>query len=270
MPRRLIPRKSAEHLAFSCGTCSAAVRRRPSELSKSGLYFCGTTCRLAWFAARGGTPAKERLQNGSAVQEDGCVIWQGKPGSHGYGTIAVNGARALTHRVCVDAGYWRDSVRRRHDLSHVRQSLVHQDRWYRDVRSKRKGLPRRGHLFKASLAVNNADMAAKGRHGKTSLRGVQIKGAKLTDETVRAIRAEHAAGAKGTDLAKRYKVSTAVISEVVTRRTWKHVTWPELQVARSLEHVGAEVQRSRHVSLPPRDGTAQAAAQSLCRTARPE
>lgn len=220
----LIPRKSAEHLAFSCGTCSAAVRRRPSELSKSGLYFCGTTCRLAWFAARGGTPAKERLQNGSAVQEDGCVIWQGKPGSHGYGTIAVNGARTLTHRYA-----WMlatgETLSADDTICHTCDNrLCIKTDGVGTYEVNGKAFPRRGHLFKASLAVNNADMAAKGRHGKTSLRGVQIKGAKLTDETVRAIRAEHAAGAKGTDLAKRYKVSTAVISEVVTRRTWKHVT----------------------------------------------
>ncbi|NDJ91830.1 hypothetical protein [Mycolicibacter kumamotonensis] len=49
--------------------------------------------------------------------------------------------------------------------------------------------------------------------------------AKLTEDDVREIRAHYAAGRWGIkDLADIYAVSTATMSAVVHRRTWRHVT----------------------------------------------
>lgn len=57
-----------------------------------------------------------------------------------------------------------------------------------------------------------------------AVRGERQGSAKLTEEKVRAIRAEYATGRIIYDiLGPKYGVSRAVACSVVTRRTWKHV-----------------------------------------------
>lgn len=63
----------------------------------------------------------------------------------------------------------------------------------------------------------NADDAA--RHG-TRAQGEMMPQSKLDEEAVRAIRAS---GAGQKELAEHYGVSQAAISQIRTRKTWKHV-----------------------------------------------
>lgn len=102
------------------------------------------------------------------------------------------------------------------------------------------------HLFLGTNAENMADMAAKGRapagdangmrkHPERSsfnrlrfaFRGEDGTSAKLTDEAIRAIRAEYAPRGKGgtclRELAERYGVGTSAIHRVVKGHNWKHV-----------------------------------------------
>jgi hypothetical protein len=53
--------------------------------------------------------------------------------------------------------------------------------------------------------------------------GAHHANAKLTDQKVRQIRAARAAGTPLAVLARRFKMSPAVISRVANRRTWKHI-----------------------------------------------
>lgn len=46
---------------------------------------------------------------------------------------------------------------------------------------------------------------------------------KVDEDTVRAIRAEHAAGARQVDLAERYGIHQTAVSAITRRATWKHV-----------------------------------------------
>lgn len=55
------------------------------------------------------------------------------------------------------------------------------------------------------------------------LDGARHHQAKLTEEQVRAIRADHAAGVEGVALAQRYGVSQTCISRIVLRRSWRYV-----------------------------------------------
>lgn len=60
-------------------------------------------------------------------------------------------------------------------------------------------------------------------------RGERNPRAKLTEDIVRQMRADHAAGMGCVDLGKKYGVSPQVAWQAATRRTWKHVLEPSLQ-----------------------------------------
>lgn len=53
--------------------------------------------------------------------------------------------------------------------------------------------------------------------------GIDNPNARLTDDDVRAIRAEYATGARQKDLAVRYQTPQANISKIVRRDSWKHL-----------------------------------------------
>lgn len=75
-----------------------------------------------------------------------------------------------------------------------------------------------------SWAPHKVNMGDRVTH-KTLCRGTRNHLAKLTDDLVRSIRADWDAGTvTQISLAKRYGVSQALISRIVRRETWKHVT----------------------------------------------
>lgn len=79
------------------------------------------------------------------------------------------------------------------------------------------------HLVPGTHAENMADMVAAGR----SLAGERNHIAKLTAPEVLAIRRRRARGEKAGDLAREYGVSDSLISQIATRRLWRHL--PEVR-----------------------------------------
>ena len=77
------------------------------------------------------------------------------------------------------------------------------------------------HLWLGTNADNQRDAVRKGRHA--DVRGQRNGMAKLTEEQVRAIRAERAAGATLTAIAARYGVSFPLVSMICSRKVWYHV-----------------------------------------------
>jgi hypothetical protein len=73
------------------------------------------------------------------------------------------------------------------------------------------------HLGTRLPTENLAEAALVNRYGE------HHANAKLTDQKVRQIRAARAAGTPRAVLARRFKVSPAVISGVANRRTWTHI-----------------------------------------------
>jgi hypothetical protein len=55
-------------------------------------------------------------------------------------------------------------------------------------------------------------------------RGTERKGAKLTDDDVRAIRRAAASGATGRSLADAYGISFGLACAVIRGERWRHVT----------------------------------------------
>jgi hypothetical protein len=76
------------------------------------------------------------------------------------------------------------------------------------------------HLFLGTDADNSDDKVSKSRHPH----GVTHGRAKLTEDDVRAIRATYAAEpVSQMTLAALYGVNQTIISDVVLRRSWKHI-----------------------------------------------
>ncbi len=79
------------------------------------------------------------------------------------------------------------------------------------------------HLWVGTPKENTQDMIAKGRRRKAwdVARGEDITLAKLTEDMVRAIRAEPPMTFK--ELGKKYGISAGTANAVKLRRTWKHI-----------------------------------------------
>jgi hypothetical protein len=79
------------------------------------------------------------------------------------------------------------------------------------------------HLWLGTHRDNTQDMIAKGRRRPSSAvaRGEDVALAKLTEEMVRAMRAEPPMTFK--ELGEKYGVSTGTANKVILRRTWKHI-----------------------------------------------
>jgi len=87
------------------------------------------------------------------------------------------------------------------------------------------------HLWLGTNADNTADKVSKGRqsrgeaHGRSARTAVPRRGnyvTKLTEEQVLAIRSEARRG-NNRQLAARYGVSRYTLSDIVTRKSWKHI-----------------------------------------------
>ena len=147
---------------------------------------------------------------------DGCWLWMGSLACRGYGHIEFS-------------------------VPVKRQMGPHKASWIIHFGEPSQGMcvlhkcdnracVRPDHLFLGTLADNVQDMVQKGRHS----RGVDQHNAKLTEDQVRAIRAEYKRGRPGnsvagiqdgslTYLAKKYGVSFYTIQSVINRRTWAHI-----------------------------------------------
>lgn len=79
------------------------------------------------------------------------------------------------------------------------------------------------HLWLGTPKENTQDMIAKGRRRKadTVSRGEDVSLAKLTEDMVRAMRAEPPMTFKA--LGEKYGVTAATANKVILRRTWTHI-----------------------------------------------
>jgi hypothetical protein len=77
------------------------------------------------------------------------------------------------------------------------------------------------HLFLGTPAENSADMVRKGRSPNRVLKTQPW--ARLTEETVLHIRADHQAGKTYREIAAEYGVGKTTVESIVRRRTWRHL-----------------------------------------------
>ena len=128
-----------------------------------------------------------------------CWEWQGRRTDLGYGQFKLRGAAAFAHRVAAQLAGARlgsDSV-----VMHTCDN---------------PSCCNPTHLIVGTHASNVADRVAKGRSAKGTSNGR----AKLTEDQVRAIRADDRTL---TEVARDYGVCVATISHIRQRRIWQHV-----------------------------------------------
>jgi hypothetical protein len=131
----------------------------------------------------------------------GCWLWTGKVGKRGYGYIGLGGrskSTALAHRVswALHKGEILDGLLVCHKCD--TRSCVNPD-----------------HLFLGTYLDNSRDALSKGR----LITGAQHYQAKLTEDEVRAIRAQRGSCSK---LGRQYGVAPQTISRIKRREIWVH------------------------------------------------
>lgn len=141
---------------------------------------------------------------------DECWLWTAAVNEHGYGVMRPEGRRTgptiKAHRVSLMlAGVDVDGLVVRHSCDNP--PCVNP-----------------AHLSTGTKADNSADMVTRDRHARGSRSGTS----KLTERQVAEIRARQAAGELHRVLAAEYGVSRVTITNIVSGKTWRHVTGEEI------------------------------------------
>lgn len=140
-------------------------------------------------------------------QPNGCIPWIGHKTPKGYGRIG--------------SGRRREQVLRAHRVSYELFVQPIPRRFQVLHRCDNPSCINPAHLF---LGLNSDNMKDKMKKNR-SAKGTKITTAKLTEEKVREIRRRYSQGnITNQVLADEFRVTASVISEVVNRRAWKHVT----------------------------------------------
>lgn len=133
---------------------------------------------------------------------DVCWPWTGSTDGKGYGKLHVRPKMWSAHRLAwkIHYGALDDNLSVLHRCDNPR--CVNPD-----------------HLFLGTVADNNADMRAKGRHAH----GEKQYRALLTADQVRSIRQKATDGTSLTEIARQMGVSRSSIGAIVRGKLWKHI-----------------------------------------------
>jgi hypothetical protein len=190
-------------LQFTCSTCGKAVLRRPNEVLKR--VFCSRRCYWDARAYSHETHFYPKIDRSGG--EDACWRWTGRVDADGYGLCGPAGSHWRSHRLAWELA----------NGTTVPAGLL--------IRHLCPGggnpwccNPK--HLTPGTVKENAADAMAAGRLAQ----GERVKLAKLTAEAVREIRRRRADGETCRQIARDLGVSNQVISQIVKRQTWKHVS----------------------------------------------
>jgi hypothetical protein len=138
--------------------------------------------------------------------ETRCWIWEGKPGTHGYGCLGIDGTPVLTHRFS-----WQIH---RGPVPKTKFILHHCD-----VRLCVKP----SHLYVGTQKTNMRDKMQRGRHARSPLggaKGTEHWAHKLNVFKVKIIRRSESSI---RELATKFNVSLQTIRLVRRRKIWRHV-----------------------------------------------
>jgi hypothetical protein len=181
----------------------AACRRCGKPANRAKLLYCSRACYFAWQAEQ---PFDDLFW--SKVDRRGpedCWPWTAGRGSLGYGLFSLKPRhmrRQRAHRVAYELTHGPIP-----DGLHV----CH--------RCDNPPCVNPAHLFLGTGADNVSDMVSKDRHQHGATNGQ----AKLTEDSVRTMRALWSEGVTYAALAERFSIAEKSVWAIVKRRNWKHV-----------------------------------------------
>ncbi len=154
----------------------------------------------------GAKPPFQRFHELFSVAQSGCWEWTGHIGSNGYGQIKAFGRMVSAHvfAFTLYKGPVPDNLQVLHSCDNPSCVNPH-------------------HLFLGSHADNVSDKCKKGRGRFRPHLGSKNGCSKLTEEQVKEIR-ELKGRVIQTVMAERYGVSQALISLILLKKGWKHVS----------------------------------------------
>ena len=153
--------------------------------------------------ARGLTEA-DILARVQTEANTGCWLWERGTEASGYGTWPLPGkTKDRAHRVAFVIA--KGPIPRGHCVCH---------------RCDTPGCVNPDHLFLGTQAQNLADMRRKGRSRMPLVVGSANANAKITEDDVRAIRADPR---NHTHVARDYGLTKQAVSMMRSRKTWRHV-----------------------------------------------
>lgn len=200
-PKRLSeprPRDASKRETRTCGNCGVLFETWVARRQEC----CSYDCSMVLYRARATDRFWSKVdKNGPTVRPElgPCWVWVGTRYTNGYGQAAARGrAERIAHRVS-----WALTF-----------GSVPDDLWVLH-RCDNPPCVRPDHLYLGTGTDNAHDMWDRNRHPRT---------ARLTESDVAQIRAAAARGVSRQELAHRYGVQYMTITDVIWRRTWKHVT----------------------------------------------
>jgi hypothetical protein len=183
----------------TCQQCGKGFYSTPSRKAKGEAKYCSKACESDARAANREASFWSRVE-----KTDGCWLWQGKPGTHGYGTISIRNTPHLTHRVSYEIAHGSGSA----------------DGFFVLHKCDNRLCVNPDHLFLGDHQANMDDMYAKNRAAVGAKHGMS----KLTDEDVREIRRRYATEKiSQRELGQEYGVRYSTIGHIVRRQKWTHV-----------------------------------------------
>jgi HNH endonuclease len=153
-------------------------------------------------------PIEQRLWDKvQKAGDDECWEWTGSRTQAGYGSISYKNRHHYAHRLI-------------YELTHgpiPKNMLVCHT-------CDNPPCVNPSHLWIGTKGDNNRDMRDKGRDSThNAARGERQGSAKLTEQSVRAIRDLHQKGHSLQSLAARFGVTSENIYIIVQRKSWKHI-----------------------------------------------
>lgn len=132
-----------------------------------------------------------------------CWEWAGAQDGAGYGALTYHGKTKKAHRVSYELSH--GPIPDNFNVCHICDN---------------RACVNPAHLFIGTHADNVADCVAKGRNS----RGSKLPQAVLNEKQVTEIRARYKTGlVTQRSLASEYGVQPSAISNIIRRKTWKHL-----------------------------------------------
>ena len=151
---------------------------------------------------RGVPQTKDSFWANTSKLDDGCLVWVGAIGKHGYGVTSWGGKSYRAHRVAAWLSGVIDALNSKHSVCHSCDNPICCE-------------PK--HLFAGDQKLNMQDKFIKGRTPKGQNHGM----AKLKSHQVLEIRNLYATKQYSqVDIAKKYGVTKHAVWRVIHNKTW--------------------------------------------------